>query len=104
MITTVAVEKSLPVYHLDASYMVFFQAPPKGRVLMRVPPGFDELSGNVVRLLKCRYGLKHAGREWRMMLVTLLGEEMGLEHCRAEPCIFRVIVKNEVSLMVGVRG
>ena len=25
-----------------------------------------------------------------------------MEQCKAEPCVFREIIKNEVSLMVGV--
>ena len=53
-------------------------------------------------LLKCQYGLKQAGREWHMLLVNWLVEEIGLEQCKAEPCVFRLMVKDEVSLMVGV--
>ena len=29
-------------------------------------------------------------------------EKIGIEQCKAEPCVFYKIIKNEVSLMVGV--
>ena len=37
-----------------------------------------------------------------MLLATWLVENIGIEKCKAEPCVFREIVKNEMSLMVGV--
>ena len=37
-----------------------------------------------------------------MLLVNRLVEEDGLEQCKAEPCVFWLMVENEVSLMVGV--
>ena len=55
-----------------------------------------------MKLLKCQYGLKQAGREWHLLLVTWLVEKIGMEQCKAEPCVFRKIIKKEVSLMIGV--
>ena len=55
-----------------------------------------------MRLLKCQYGLKQAGREWHVLLVNWLVEVFGFEQCKAEPCVFRLMVKDKVSLMVGV--
>ena len=37
-----------------------------------------------------------------MLLVNWPVEEIGLEQCKAEPCVFRLMMKDEVSLMVGV--
>ena len=37
-----------------------------------------------------------------LLLVTWLVEKVGMEQCKAEPCVFRKIIKKEVSLMVGV--
>ena len=37
-----------------------------------------------------------------MLLVNWLVEEIGLEQCKAEPCDFRLMAKDEVSLMIGV--
>ena len=57
MLVAVAIEKGLPVYHLDVS-QAFVQAPLKQTFFMRLPPGCGELSGKIVRLLKCQYGFK----------------------------------------------
>ena len=61
MIAAIANEKGLPVFHLDVS-QAFVQAPLENEIYMRLPPGCDELSGKVVKLLKYQYGLKQAGR------------------------------------------
>ena len=56
-----------------------------------------------MKFLKCQYGLRQAGREWHfLLLVTWLVEKIGLEQCKAEPYIFCKIIKNKVSVMVGV--
>ena len=57
MIEAIANEEGLPVFHLDVS-QAFVQAPLEEEIYMRLPPGRGELSGKVVKLLKCRYGLK----------------------------------------------
>ena len=101
MIAAIANEISLPVFHLDVS-QAFVQAPLEEGIYMRLSPGCGELSGKVVKLLKCQYGLKQAGREWHLLLVTWLVEKIGMKQCKAEPWVFHRIVKNEVSLMVGV--
>ena len=69
---------------------------------MCLPPGCGELSGKVVKLLKCQYGLKQSDREWHLLLETWLVEKIGMAQYKAEPCVFRKIIKNEVSLMIGV--
>ena len=69
---------------------------------MRLSPGCGKLSGKIIRLFKCQYGLKQAGREWHLLLVRWLVEMMRVKQCQAEPCIFRKMINNKVSLMVGV--
>ena len=69
---------------------------------MRLPTGCGELSGNIVRLLECQYGLKQASREWHMLLVNWLVEEIGFEQYKAERRVFRLLIKDDMSLMVGV--
>ena len=101
MIAATANEKGLPVFRLDVSHG-FVKAPPDKEFYTRLPFGCGELSGKVVKLLICQYGLKQAGREWHLLLLTWLVEKVGLEQCKAEPCVFRKTIKNEVSLMVGV--
>ena len=56
-----------------------------------------------MRLQKCQYGLKQAGREWHMLLVNRLVKEICLKQCKAKPSIFRLMGENQVlSSMVGV--
>ena len=100
IIAAVANEKGLPVYHLGVS-PAFVQAPLKEEIFMRLPAGCGELSGKTVGLRKFQYGLKQAGKEWHILLVKWLVEEIGLEQSKVEPCVFRLMVKDEVSLMVG---
>ncbi|CAM9110405.1 unnamed protein product [Ascophyllum nodosum] len=76
------------------------QAPLREEIFKRLPG--CGLSGKIVPLLKCQYGLKQAGREGHMLLVNRLVEEIGLEQCKTEPCGFRLMGRNEVSLMIGV--
>ena len=80
----------------------FVQAPLEEEIYMRLPPGCGKLSGRVVKLLKCQYGLKQAGREWLFLLVNRLVGLMNLELCKAEPCVFSRLVNGKVELMVGV--
>ena len=84
MLVVVANELGLPVFHLDMS-QAFVQAPLEEEKYMRLAPGCCELSNRVVKLLKCQYGLKQAGREWHLLLVNWLVGVMGLEQCKVEP-------------------
>ena len=76
------------------------QAPLKEEMFMRLPPGCGKLFGKIVRLQKCQYDLKQAGREWHMLLVNWLVEVICLEQCKS--CVFRLMVENEMPLTVGV--
>ena len=81
MIAVIANEKGLPVFYLEVS-QAFVQAPLEEEIYMRLPPGCGELSGKAVKVLKCQYGLKQAGRTeeqhadvltkslWRMKLMV----------------------------------
>ena len=80
MIASISNEKGLPV-HLDVA-QAFVQAPLEEESYMRLPPGCCELSGKVVKLLKCQYGLKQASREWHLLQVTWLVKKIGMEQCK----------------------
>ena len=73
------VEALFLVYHLDVS-QAFVQAPLKEDIFRSLPSGCDPLSGKVVRLLKCQFGLKQSSGKWNMCLVNWLVEEIGLKH------------------------
>ena len=62
MIAVAANALGLPVFHLDVS-QAFVQAPLEKEIYMRLPRGCGKLSGRIVKLLKCQYGLKQADRE-----------------------------------------
>ena len=55
-----------------------------------------------MKLLQCQYGLKQASREWHLLLVNWLVEELQIKQCKAEPCVLRKKVGDEISFMVGV--
>ena len=92
-------ELDLPVFHLNVS-QAFVQAPLQEWIYMYLPPGCGKLSGKIVRLLKCQYGMEQAGRVWHLFLVKWSVEMMRMEQCKAKPCIFRKM--GMASLMVGV--
>ena len=93
-IALIANELGLTVFRLDVSQAII-QAPLEEEIYMRLPPGCGELSRRVVRLLKCQYGLKQGGSEWRLLLVKWLVETMGMKQCKAEPCIFLKVTTNK---------
>ena len=63
MIATIANDKGLSVFYLGVSQALMQGALEEG-ICMRLLPGYGELSGKVVKLLKDQRGLKKAGREW----------------------------------------
>lgn len=56
-----------------------------------------QLSGRVINFLNCHYGLKHAGREWYLLLVKWRAQMMKPERCKAEPCIFREMANDKFA-------
>ena len=68
---------------------------------MRLPQGRGDLSGKVGNFSSAN-GLKQAGRKWHWLLVNWLVEELQMEQCKDEPCVFRKKVGDEISLVVGV--
>ena len=47
----------------------------------------------MVKLDRTLYGIKQAGRQWSAVLCQTLVDEDGLEQCRADPCVYRKMVK-----------
>ena len=61
---------------------------------MRPPLGYGELSGEVMKLLKYRYGPKQADREWHLLLVIWLAEKVGMEQCKVD-VLTKALWRNE---------
>ena len=51
---------------------------------------------------KALYGLKQSGSLWNNLLVVKLVVKHGMEQSKADPCVFRKIVKGVVVLILTV--
>ena len=69
-------------------------------VFMKFPDGRGDKSGKVVKLNKPVYGLKQAGRRWAMHLGDVIVRKVGMEQCKADPCVFRLIRDGVVVMIV----
>ena len=47
------------------------------------------------------YGLKQSRRQWAGLLVETV-VEYGMEQCRIDPCVFRMVVHGKVELIMAV--
>lgn len=75
--------------HFDAEN-AFVQSALDEDVLLRMPPGFGRLSGQVVRLKRSPYHWKQASGQWHTRShVAIRLRSLGLKQCRADTCIFR---------------
>ena len=94
----VANEKGWLLRHPDVK-QAFIQA--HEAVYMRLPTGCgDTSSGEVVLLQRAVYGLRQAGRQWSLRLSRVLLQKIGMEQSKADPCVFRKVVDEEVTLIV----
>ena len=87
--------------HLDVK-QAFIQAHLNEVVYMRLPAGCGDMSGEAVLLQRAVYGLRQAGRQWRLRLSRVLLQKTGMEQSKADPCVFRKVVDGEVTLIVCV--
>ena len=97
----VANEKSWLLRHLDVK-QAFTQAHLDEVVYMRLPAGCGDMSGEVVLLQRAAYGLLRAGRQSSLRLSRVLLHKIGMEQSKADPCVFRTVVDEEVALIVCV--
>ena len=58
---------------------------------MKLPGRCVDWSGKIVRSNRSLYGLKQSGRQWAGLLVETV-VEYGMEQCRTDPCVFRMVV------------
>ena len=69
-------------------------------VFTKLPDGCGDKSGKVVKLNKSVYGLKQAGRRWAMHLVDVIVRKVGMEQCKADPCVFRLVRDGVIVIMI----
>ena len=65
-------------------------------VYMRLSAGWGDMSGEVVLPQRAVYGLRPAGRQWRLRLGRVLLQEIGMEQSKADLCVFRKVMDREV--------
>ena len=86
-VVAVAVERDWELRELDVK-QAFIQADLDYDVYMKLPDGCGDKSGEIVKLNKAGYGLKQARRQWLLRLTQVLVEKVGMEQCKADPCVF----------------
>ena len=95
-------EQGLKIFHLDVA-QAFVRAKLYAEIYMELPDGFGDMSGKIfVCLERSLYGLKQSGRRWARLLVEN-AVEFGLEQCRTDPCVFRMVVNDKVELSMAIR-
>lgn len=99
-VAAIACVLDLDLNHFDVE-QAFVQSKLDSEVFMRLPPGCGPRSGEVVKLNKSLYGLKQASRQWQKRLTTEM-TEIGFEQCLADPCVFRMMTRNELLAIVVV--
>ena len=55
-----------------------------------------------MKLNKSVYGLKQTGRSWAMHLGDVIVRKMGMEQCKADPHVLRLIKEGVVVMIVCV--
>ena len=71
-------------------------------VLIKLPDGCGDKSSKEVKLNKSVYGLEQAGRRWAMHLGDVIVRKIGMEQCKADPCVFRLIRDGVLVMIVCV--
>ena len=102
LLTKTAVKYDPPIYPLDVE-QAFIGIDLDCNNYIGLPPGFREKSGQVVHINMSLYGSKQFGRMLNALLVsTVVGS--GLEHCKTDLCVFRLMNDEIVMLMVAVHA
>lgn len=76
----------LDMMHFDVK-TAFLNGDLEEVVFMKQPPGFDDGSGRVCKLVKSLYGLKQASRCWNRKFKSMI-ELFGFNVCDSDPCVF----------------
>ena len=72
------------------------------RLIWTHPASCEGKRSKEVKLNKSVYGLKQAGRRWTMCLGEVLVIKVGMEQCKADPSVFRLIRDDVVVMTVCI--
>ena len=97
----IAVKNDWELRQLDIK-QAFIQADLGFNVFMKLSDGCGDKSGKVVKLNKSVNGLKQAGHRWVLHLGDVIVRKVGMEQCKADPCVFRLIRDGVVVMIVCV--
>ncbi|KAE8242086.1 hypothetical protein A4X06_0g7253 [Tilletia controversa] len=86
MMVTLAIQLGLRLHGMDVK-TAYLNGELDVDLYMRQPPGYDDGSGRVCRLLRTLYGLKQSGRYWYHKLRDRL-VAAGFSQLKSEPCLF----------------
>ena len=100
-VVAVAVEHDWELRQLDVK-QAFIQEDFDYDVYIKLPDGCGDKSGEIAKLNKAVYGLKQAGRQWSLRLTQVLVEKIGMEQCKADPCVFRLRIDGETTMILCV--
>ena len=101
LLVAIAVKNDWELRQLDVK-QALIQADLNFNVFMKLPDGCGDKSGKVMKLNKSVYGLKQAGRCWAMHLGDVIVRKIGMEQCKVDPCVFRLIRDGVVVMIVCV--
>ena len=80
----------------------FIQAGLDFNVFTKLPGGCEDKRGKVVKLNTSAYGLKQAGHCWVVHLGDVIIRKVGMEQCKADSCVFRLVGDDVVGMTVCV--
>ena len=104
---SIAATLDMELRHIDFE-KAFLNADVEHEIFMDIPRGLEEEmkqcegKGNAIRLNKCIYGLKQAGRKWFLLLISILVDECGFTQSPHDPCVFVKKQKHLIFLILVV--
>ncbi|CAI7924087.1 unnamed protein product [Closterium sp. NIES-54] len=84
-----AVSSRFHIHHMDVT-TAYLHGVLKEELYMRQPPGFDDGSDRVCRLIKSIYGLKQAPRQWYFKFDEAL-MDFGFERSECDPALYHLV-------------
>ncbi|CAN0476179.1 unnamed protein product, partial [Discosporangium mesarthrocarpum] len=87
------------ICHWDVR-QAFIQADMLEDICVCLSDGCGVWSGKVVKLLKVFHGCRQSGRDFHLLLVSIL-EEIGFDHCAADRCLLRLVQDGRVVMLIA---